>query len=73
MPKPKKTTAPSDGAGDVHQRLPTNAPPVLSHDAIARRAYELFVQDGAEHGRDQEHWRRAEQKLLNGIELRQAS
>ena len=36
----------------------------LSHDAIAERAYELFVEQGRQHGRDLEHWLMAEQQLL---------
>ncbi len=31
--------------------------------AVARRAYELFVSRGGEHGHDREDWYRAEQEL----------
>jgi len=34
------------------------------HARIAVRAYEFFLQEGAEHGRDVRHWLRAEQELL---------
>ena len=34
-----------------------------SADEIARRAYELFLQQGAQHGRDLEHWLTAEREL----------
>lgn len=34
------------------------------HDAIARRAYELFEQRGCQHGRDQDDWLQAESELL---------
>lgn len=33
------------------------------HDAIALRAYELFIQRGGEHGRDWEDWLSAERDL----------
>lgn len=32
-------------------------------EMIRRRAYELFQEAGAEHGRDQEHWLRAEAEV----------
>lgn len=35
----------------------------LTHDAIANRAYQLFLADGAAHGHDLEHWLRAESEL----------
>jgi hypothetical protein len=34
-----------------------------SADEIARRAYELFLQQGAQHGRDVDHWLAAEREL----------
>ena len=41
------------------------APQTLAHDEIARRAHELFLQEGAAHGRDLGHWLEAEQQLLD--------
>ena len=35
----------------------------LDPAAIAGRAYELFLADGGEHGRDVEHWLQAEREL----------
>jgi hypothetical protein len=35
----------------------------LSHDTIAERAYELFVEGGRQHGHDVEHWLIAEREL----------
>jgi hypothetical protein len=32
-------------------------------DGIARRAYEIYVQRGGEHGKDVEDWVRAEKEL----------
>ena len=43
-------------AGDV------SCPP-LSHDAIATRAYELFLRRGAQHGQDWDDWLAAEREL----------
>jgi hypothetical protein len=31
---------------------------------ITKRAYELFLQDGAVHGRHVEHWVKAEQEIM---------
>ena len=36
----------------------------LSREEIARRAHELYVQRGGEHGKDVEDWVRAEQELI---------
>ena len=38
-------------------------PMSVTHEDIARRAYELFVERGAEHGGDLDDWLRAEQEL----------
>jgi hypothetical protein len=35
----------------------------MSRDEVARRAYELFLMRGAEHGRDLEDWLQAEREL----------
>ena len=37
------------------------APP--THEQIARRAFELFLSRGGEHGRHEEDWHRAEREL----------
>ena len=36
---------------------------IPAHALIARRAYELFLQRGGEHGRDWEDWLTAEREL----------
>jgi hypothetical protein len=36
---------------------------VISHEKIARRAYDLFLARGSEHGRDLDDWLRAEREL----------
>ena len=56
MPAPAKK-APSTTA------VPSFALTEPTQDEIATRAYELFVQAGSEHGRDLEHWLRAEEEL----------
>jgi Protein of unknown function (DUF2934) len=40
------------------------ASPESLHELITKRAYELFLQDGAVHGRHVEHWVRAEQEIM---------
>ena len=39
----------------------------LSKEEIAHRAYELYVQRGAEPGKDVEDWVRAEKELSKGV------
>ena len=36
---------------------------------IAERAYELFLQEGCEHGNDLGHWFRAEQEIIEDVEV----
>jgi hypothetical protein len=36
----------------------------MQHEEIAKRAYELFLEDGCVHGRHEEHWFRAEQEVM---------
>ena len=40
-----------------------NKDPASDYDAIARRAYELFVEHGHEHGYHEDDWLRAEAEL----------
>jgi hypothetical protein len=40
-----------------------NKDPLSDHDAIARRAHELFVERGGEHGFHDDDWLRAEAEL----------
>lgn len=39
------------------------------NNQIARRAYELFEGNGSVHGRDMEHWARAEKEILHAVPL----
>ena len=43
---------------------PSSSAAAPAHAIIARRAYELFLQRGGEHGRDWEDWLTAERELL---------
>ncbi|MFO1475173.1 MAG: DUF2934 domain-containing protein [Verrucomicrobiota bacterium] len=43
-----------------------------THDEIARRAYEIFLERGSPEGRDQEHWYAAESELSGLTAARQA-
>jgi hypothetical protein len=52
---------PSVDAAALVSVQPTES--TLTHDVIAARAYELFLRDGARHGRDVDHWLRAEHEL----------
>jgi len=40
------------------------------NDAISRRAFELFEQDGGVDGQDQRHWLEAERELLHPMHVR---
>jgi hypothetical protein len=67
MPKSTKTTQ-STTTTTTRTRKPRTTPatPITSipnHADIAHRAYELFLAGGAMHGRDLEHWLRAESEL----------
>ena len=42
---------------------PTISSLSLNHADIASRAYELFLANGASHGRDVDHWLQAESEL----------
>src|ERR1700680_1311497 len=39
------------------------------YDSVARRAFELFENDGAIDGRDLDHWLKAEQELLHSVHV----
>jgi hypothetical protein len=71
MPTSKKptttTTTRTTRARKPLTELVTTAHPTLTHGDIATRAYELFLGDGARHGRDVEHWLRAEHELRERV------
>jgi len=45
------------------------------HNSLARRAYDLFIEDGYSDGHDLDHWLRAESQLLNpvAVELKETN
>jgi hypothetical protein len=55
-------------ATDQHQPPPLSMSTDLSVD-IARRAYELYLRRGAEHGRDVDDWLQAERELSSTTSL----
>ena len=52
--------APAADASDTGHAEGVGPP---AHEAVARRAYELYLDRGAEPGRDMEDWLRAEAEL----------
>lgn len=44
----------------------------IPHQALERRAYELYLEAGSPEGRGFEHWQQAERELLAGYLPRQA-
>jgi hypothetical protein len=52
---------PSDAGAPLARTTARRAP---THDEIARRAYELFLQRGGQHGSHEQDWLRAESELL---------
>jgi len=80
MARAKKTDTPADApaaprlkAAPSPSRKRVATPPSLAHDAIAQRAFELFLESGLQHGRDVEHWLQAERELSVGQGLRRVS
>lgn len=70
MPKSTKTmqstTTRTRARASKTTLAPSSAPqplPQLTHADIANRAYQLFLANGAVHGRDLEHWLQAESEL----------
>ena len=62
MPK-SPTTGKSPAKRTAKPRSAAAVPAAPSHDDIASRAYELFLQRGAQHGQDFEDWLAAEREL----------
>ncbi|HEY4395919.1 MAG TPA: DUF2934 domain-containing protein [Polyangia bacterium] len=65
--KGEKTSAPKAvkaGAGTTSKMMAASASrSVPTHEEVARRAYELYLARGAEHGHDAEDWAQAESEL----------
>jgi len=61
MDKPRVTTMQTDPP----RRAPLPLTPFRpTYDAIAKRAYELYVDEGRPDGRDVEFWLKAERELI---------
>jgi len=56
MPRPERRGSPLASITSEQTHVPT-------HEAIAARAYELYLQRGAEDGQDLRDWLQAEQEL----------
>lgn len=67
MPKSTKqtqsTTTRTRKSSPTTSTTATSSLSTLTHADIANRAYELFLASGAAHGRDLEHWLKAESEL----------
>ena len=61
MPTAKKTKQTARPARDRRQR----APKLATENDIAKRAYQLFVERGGEHGRDLDDWLLAKRELVS--------
>jgi len=46
--------------------------PVLTHEVISKRAYEIYVENGCKQGQSEQNWLQAEQELKNREEWLQA-
>ena len=64
MDKPRVMTFGKDARPEPRAPLPLT-PFRPTHDAIARRAYELYEESGQPPGRDVEFWLKAEHELIN--------
>ena len=54
-------------------RVAYSARPMPTHDQIALRAYEIWLQSGCVPGRDAENWSQAERELSTGCATSDAS
>ena len=58
-PAPKTSATPAPAAAQTQQA----APPAITPEKIAMRAYEKWCERGCPHGTDQQDWHDAEQEL----------
>jgi hypothetical protein len=64
-PRRRRTDTRSPGTGA--EALPDV--PILTHDDIARRAFELYRDRGGEHGHDFDDWIEAERELRDAVRI----
>ena len=64
--KGEKTSAPKavKAGTEKVKEAATSSAAAPTHDEIAKRSYELFLERGGEHGHADEDWSRAEAELL---------
>lgn len=67
MNEPESTQVPV--SQPLHTRLSPrpDAIPVITHDDIAKRAYEIYVEKGCLQGQSEQDWRQAEREQRNRI------
>jgi len=51
----------------AHTQAPTPPQPADLHEAIRRRAEEIYVRSGRIPGRDVENWAQAEREILHSV------
>jgi hypothetical protein len=61
--KGEKTSAPKAVKAGAGKTTTSAAKSLPSREEIAKRAYELYLARGGEHGRDAEDWAQAESEL----------
>jgi hypothetical protein len=66
------STIPAPRKAELHQ-VRLAARPFPTHEQIARRAYEIWVQSGCVTGRDAENWAQAERELSAGCSAPESS
>ena len=80
--RPAPAPRPSRGASAIPaprkaelglHRVAFPARPLPTHDQIARRAYEIWLQSGCVSGRDVENWTQAERELSTGCSASEPS
>jgi hypothetical protein len=59
-------TKPASASNTVAQAAAPARSTVLTHEQIARRAYEIFLARGGEHGHHEQDWAQAERELRLG-------
>ena len=66
-PRPPRgaSAIPAPRKAELH-RVSLSSRPLPTHEQIARRAYEIWVQSGYVTGRDAENWAQAERELSTG-------
>jgi len=66
MSKQKTTTDKKAAPAAVNTATAKTLAQEISRDQIAKRAYELYLARGGQHGRHEEDWQQAERELRLG-------